>query len=207
MDANGRIGGMALIGAGAGTVLAMAHHPTGAHGAGLLGPGVHAAMIVLLALTAFGFTTFCALRGPARPIILAGLVAYALALLGHVGAGTINGFVVTALAARDPLPGHDVFLLAWEANQALAKLGVLAASAAFVFWSLDFLRGADGTAKAVGALGFAAGIVPPALLLTGVIDMDVTGALIVYAIQAAWGALVGFHLVRGSPGTPRAEAN
>ncbi|MGQ0589346.1 MAG: hypothetical protein ACT4N8_07430, partial [Sphingosinicella sp.] len=196
MEANGRIGGAALIAAGAGTVLAMAHHPTGAHGGGLLGPSVHAAMIVLLGLTAFGFATLCALRGAARPLILAGMVAYALALFGHAGAATINGFVVPALAGRDAVPGHDIFLLAWEANQALAKLGVIAASVAFLFWSMDFLRRGGGEAKAIGALGLAAGLVPPVLLLGGIVAMNVTGAFIVYAIQAAWGALVGVHLFR-----------
>ena len=207
MEASGRIGGAALIAAGAGTVLAMAHHPVGAHGGGLLGPSVHAAMIVLLALTVFGFATFCALRGAARPLILAGLIAYALALFGHAGAATINGFVVPALAGRDTVPGHDIFLLAWEANQALAKLGVIAASVAFLFWSTDFLRREGAKAKAIGALGLIAGLVPPVLLLGGFITMNVNGALIVYAIQAAWGALVGVHLFRGAAGAPRAETS
>lgn len=197
MEANGRIGGATLIAAGAGTVLAMAHHPTGVHGGGALGPAVHAGMIIFLALTTFGFATFCALRGAARPLVLAGLVAYAIALFGHVGAGTINGFVIPALAARgEALASRDTFLLAWEANQALARLGVIAASAAFLFWSGDLLRGADRTAKAIGILGLAAGAIPPVLLLGGFVAMDVPGALLVYAIQAGWGAGVGFQMLR-----------
>ena len=102
----------------------MAHHPTGLHGGGL-GQVVHGAMIVFLALAAFGFASFAAARGAARPAILAGLIAYALALFGHAGAATINGFVVPALAARGAGAGdHAILVLAWEANQALAKLGV-----------------------------------------------------------------------------------
>lgn len=200
-----RFGGAALIAAAAGTVLAMAHHPVGAH-SGALGPAVHAAMIAFVALTAFGFASFAAARGAARPAILAGLVLYASALFGHVGAATINGFVVPALAGRGPgAVDHDIFLLAWEANQALAKLGVIAASVAFLLWSMDFLRREGAEAKAIGALGLAAGLVPPVLLLGGIIAMNVTGALTVYAIQAAWGALVGVHLFRGAAAVPQAE--
>jgi hypothetical protein len=191
-----RIGGAALIAAAGGTVLAMAHHPVGAH-SGALGPAVHAAMIAFLALTAFGFAAFAAARGPARPKILAGIILYALALFGHVGAATINGFVVPALAGRGPgAVDHDIFLLAWEANQALAKLGVIASSLAFLFWSLDFLGRSGVEARAIGMVGLAAGILPPALLLAGMIDMDVAGAFLAYAAQAAWGVCVGLHLVR-----------
>lgn len=197
MDASGRIGGAALIAAGAGIVLAMAHHPTGIHGSDPLGPVVHAAMILLLWLTAFGFATFCMLRGAGGPPILAGAVSYAIALFGHIGAATINGFVVPALANRgDSLASHDVFMLAWEANQALAALGVIAASIAFLFWSADLLRSHGREARAIGALGIIAGSAPIVLLLGELIAMNVSGALIVYAIQAAWGVCVGFHMIR-----------
>lgn len=190
-----RIGGAALIAAAAGTVLAMAHHPTGLHGGGL-GQAVHGAMIVFLALAAFGFASFAAARGAARPAILAGVIAYALALFGHAGAATINGFVVPALAARGVVP-HDLFLLAWEANQALAKLGVIATGTAHILWSLDFLTRRGSEAKAIGALGLIAGALPAALLLGGGIRMDVSGAFIAYALHAAWGLAVAVHLLRG----------
>ena len=51
-------------------------------------------------------------------------------------------------------------------------------------------------ARAIGLAGLAAGAVPPALLLTGALDMDVAGAFLVYAVQATWGAGVGLHLLR-----------
>ena len=47
----------AAVEAAAGTVLAMAHHPAGAH-SGALGPAVHAAMIGFVALSAFGYASF-----------------------------------------------------------------------------------------------------------------------------------------------------
>lgn len=195
-----KVGGAALIAAAAGTVLAMSQHPAGPN-SGALGPAVHAAMIVFLGLTAFGFAAFAAARGASRPAILAGAVCYAIALFGHAGAATVNGFVVPALAARGEIVGHDIFLLAWEANQALAKLGVIAAGLAVLVWSTDFIGRPSVEARVIGGAGLIAGAAPPLLLLAGVIDMNVAGAILAYAVQAAWGAAVGFHLMRGKAGT------
>lgn len=191
-----RLAGAALVAAAAASVLAMAHHPSSAHG-GPLGGIVHGAMIVLLALQVFGFTHFARRRGLARPANLAGLVAYGISLFGHVAAATINGFVVPAIAARGPgAVSHDIFLFAWEANQAFAALGVYATGAAFLLWSLDLLRRDAGWSRLIGLAGIAAGAVPAALLASGAIRLNVGGAFTVYAIHAAWAALVGFKLLR-----------
>ena len=192
MSTADRAAGAALIAAAAGTVLAMAHHPSGAHG-GPLGAVVHGAMIALLALGTFGFASFARRRGLARPAVLAGLVAYGLALFGHAGAATINGFVVPALADRGEAVGHDLFLFAWEANQALARLGVFAAGTAFMLWGGDLLRERPW----LGTVGILAGAAPSAALLAGALEMNVAGAFIVYAAHAVWTALLGLYLLRG----------
>jgi len=192
-----RIAGGALIAGSLLSVLAMAHHPDHVDPGGLVGI-VHGAMIVLMSVIAFGFAHFALRRGLRRPAILAGLIAYFIGLVADLGAGTTNGFIVPALAARGAdLSGHDVFLLAWEANQALARLGVFATAAAFTFWSIDFLRRTGLEAKAIGGLGLLAGLVPAILLATGATDMHVAGAFMAYAAFAAWGAIVGMHLLRG----------
>jgi hypothetical protein len=192
-----RIAGGALILGSLLSVLAMAHHPDHVDPGGLVGI-VHGAMIVLMTVTAFGFAHFAIRRGVGRPAILAGLIAYLVGLVADTGAATTNGFIVPALAAHGAaLSGRDVFLFAWEANQALARLGVFATAAAFALWSIDFLRRPGLEPKAIGGLGLAAGLVPAALLATGTINMHVAGAFAVYAAFAAWGTLVGVHLVRG----------
>ena len=190
-----RLAGAALIAVAATGMLAMAHHPTSAHSGSLNGI-VHGAMILVIAITAFGFAYFSVRRGLGRPAVLAGLVAYALASFGHVGAATINGFVVPAVAAHGVVQ-RDIFLFAWEANQALARLGVYANAAAFLLWSLDFLRRPGLEPRLIGALGLAAGGVPAFLLAAGLIRMDVPGALTAFAAFAAWAAIVGVHLWRG----------
>lgn len=190
-----RIAGSAMIGAAAMSLLAMAHHPTSAHD-GPIGGIVHGAMIAVMTVTFYGFAHFALRRGLARPAILAGLVAYAVSLFAHIGAAAINGFVVTALAGRG-IADHGLFLLAWESNQALAKLGIFATAIAFALWALDFLRRPGLEAKAIGSLGLIAGLAPATLLATGAIRMDVAGAGLAYAAFAAWGVAVGQHLIRG----------
>lgn len=192
-----RAAGIGMAAAAAGTILAMAHHPSGAHADGL-GGLVHGAMILFLAVLAWGFLHFARRRGLARPAMLAGLVAYGVSMFAHVGAATINGFVVPALAARGHgAVGHDIFLLAWEANQALARLGVYATGAGFMLWGADLLRGPGGETRLLGALGLIAGAVPAGLLAFGWIGMNLAGAFAVYAAHAAWSALVGVQLIRG----------
>jgi hypothetical protein len=192
-----RIAGAALAAAALVSVVAMGHHATSAHGGGGLNGLVHGVMIVLVALLAYGFAHFARGRGLDRPSVLAGLVAYGISVFAHVGAATINGFVVPALAARGSV-SHDLFLFAWETNQALAGLGVYATGAAFILWSIDLIRREAGLLRLVGLAGLAAGAVPAALLAGGVIRMDVSGAMLVYAVHAAWAALVGMSLMRGA---------
>ena len=192
-----RIAGEALLLGALGSVLAMAHHPEHVDPNGLVGL-VHGAMLALMSISAFGFAHFALRRGLGRPEILAGLVAYSIGVVADLGAATTNGFIVPALAAHGAaLSGRDVFLFAWEANQALARIGVFATAAAFVLWSLDFLRRPGAEAKVIGGLGLAAGLGPALALATGAMDMHVAGAFAAYAAFALWGAIVGFHLLRG----------
>lgn len=196
LAASDRIAGAAMVVSAGGTVLAMAHHPSGAHG-GPLGSIVHGTMIVLLTLAAFGFLHWVRRRGAGRPLMLAGLLAYLISLFGHVGAAMINGFVVPALAARGQEGvGHGIFLAAWEANQAMARLGVFATSAAYALWAIELVRRGSSGERIMGAAGLAAGLVPAALLAAGLIRMNVQGAFIVYAAQVAWTAWVGLSLLR-----------
>ncbi len=191
-----RAAGWAMVGAAATTVLAMSHHPTSAH-AGGLNQLVHGVMIAVAGVSAFGFLHWSRLRGLDRPEVSAGLVAYLIALFGHIGAATISGFVMTALVHGGGASG-DARVFAWEANQALSQVGVFAGGAAFALWSIDLLRRGDVAERAVGGLGLLAGLLPPVLLATGVIRMDVQGALIVYSAQMGWMALVGLLMLRSA---------
>lgn len=189
-----RIAGAALIVAAALSMLVMAHHPTSAQ-ATLMGEMVHGAMITLIAIIGYGLTHMARRIGLDRPLVLAGLIALMIGIFGDIGAGTINGFVVTALAAKGPID-PNIASLAWEANQALARLGVAATGAAYLLWSIGFVR-QGGWARWLGLFGILAGVVPFALLATGLLRMNLHGAIPIYAGQSIWAVLAGLYLWSG----------
>lgn len=187
-----RAAGIALIGAAAASMLALAHHPTSLHAGPMIGI-VHGAMILFVALMAFGFTHVARLRGLERPAVLAGLVAYGIGAFGTVGAALISGFVSPALATHAPDASHELFDLAWAMNQALAKLGVVAMGLAYMLWSLDLWR----QSKPVALFGLLAGGVPAVLLAGGWIGMHLHAAILIYGGQVLWATLIGWLLLRG----------
>ena len=195
-----RAAGIALIGAAGLSMLAMAHHPTSLRAGAMIGI-VHGAMILFAGMMAYGFTHFARRRGLERPAVLAGLVAYAIAIGADIGAATINGFAAPALAAHGA--SHDAFDTLWFLNQALATLGVVAAGTAYALWSLNLWR----QWKAVALLGLLAGPLPALLLLAGWIDMHLHWAILVYAAQAVWAALIGWLLLSGGLKAPQADGD
>jgi hypothetical protein len=192
MTRGDRAAGIALIGAAAASMLAMAHHPTSLRAGAMIGI-VHGAMILFVGLMAFGFTHVARRRGLDRPAVLAGLVAYGIGAFAGIGAAVINGFAAPALAAHMPEASHELFDLTWALNQALAKLGVVATGVAYALWSIDLWR----RTKAIALLGLLAGLVPAVLLIGGWIGMHLHAAILVYAAQAAWAALIGAWVLRG----------
>ncbi len=197
MTDDARTGGWILAVASVVTVVAMAHHPSGAHGLGGIAALVHPAMMLLLALLFFGFTLYARRRGLDHAPVLGGLLAYAISLVAHLGAATINGFVVPALAARGAdAVGHDVFVLCWEINQALARLGVVATGAAFVLWAVDLWRTPGWITRAAALGGLFAGALPAAAMIAGLSGMTLKTAIVVYALHAAWTLLIGVLMLR-----------
>jgi hypothetical protein len=188
--------GVLMIVASAGAVLAMAHHPSGPHGGPLVGI-VHSAMIVFLLLWAWGFFVFASKLGAARVTVVGGLIAYSASLLAHLIAAITNGFVAPGLMEAG-VENHDLFLLAWLTNQAFAKLGVYLTGAGYSLWSVELLTRGRRDLRLLGGAGLIAGIGPAILLASGLVDMRVAGAFVIYAAHALWAAVVGFFLLRGS---------
>jgi hypothetical protein len=197
MDAgrNDRVAGAVLVLASLASMLVMAHHPSDAHQM-VMGQLVHGAMIAIVGLTALGLVHFARRLGLDRLTVLAGLIAYGIAVFGDIGAATVNGFVVTNLVAHG-VTDHAMFAFAWEANQALARLGVVATGAAFVLWSIGLMAHAGWFGRALGGLGMVAGVVPAVLLVSGVMTMHLHSAILIYAGQALWLALAGLYLWSG----------
>lgn len=192
-----RDGGAALVAAAVATFVLMSLHPTSAH-AGAIGGIVHGGMFVATGLMLFGFAAFARRRGPSSAVLL-GLIFFAISAGGHVLAGTINGFAVPALATRPGAPpGHDIFLFAWQLNQGFAGVGVVATGIAYLAWAFELRR----DHPALAATGAIAGAVPAALLITGIIRLDVHGALFAYGLHGMWALAVGTTMLRGRLKSP-----
>ena len=186
--------GVVMIIAAVLSVFVMAHHPTGATHAGLA-EGVHGAMMTFTLLLVAGFIQFSLRRGVDRFVISAAMVAYCAGAIGNLLAALISGFVMTALVARDV--GVDVKAFAWALNQAAAYGAVYAFSVAFALWGGDLTFRGRGFDRVVGIVGLIAGAVPVFALASGALKMNVSGAFIVYALQAAFSVSIGVWLFRG----------
>lgn len=200
----------------AATVLAvalMAHHPT-AHApdiAGLvaeiarkaaLNRFVHGALIGLLALLLFAFLEFSARPGFTGPLVRAARLAVVIGVAASITAASINGFVVTDLAARyadadaaalDAL--RHLLRLCWQANQVFAALGEIARGLAVVLWSCALLQ--LGRSRLVGLAGLLLGGLPVVLVLAGALRLDVHGAMLALLATALWNLLLAVQLWRG----------
>lgn len=193
MDRNDRHAGVALAAASILAIVAMAHHPSGPSGHSGLNQLVHGVMIVLVLVSLGGYARFAARLGLQRFDVLLGLIACAAAALANVLAATINGFA--APAALEHAVSRDVLRFAWELNQALAYGAVYASGAALLLWSVVLLRRA-GFERWLGGAALAVGVATISLLAGDVVQMNVAGAFVVYAMQAAMGVLVGASLMR-----------
>ncbi len=190
-----RVAGGVLAAASVLSIVVMAHHPTGP-GHSTLNELVHGSMMALVVLIAAGYARHAAQRGLRRFSILAALLAYGAGAVANLLAATINGFA--APAAFEAGISRDVLRLYWELNQALANAGVYATSFAFLIWGLDLMR-ERGLRRLVGVLGLAAGAIPVALLASGALSMNVSGALVIYALHALFGVVVGADMMRARP--------
>ena len=194
-------------------VLVMAHHPSASLSDTaqailrideLSRPAelVHAAMMTLLLVTFYGLLEFVMQRGWSRPLMRAGTIAYLVGLVVMMGAALVSGFVLPDVAAMMP---HDttvdlqidrqLLILCRILNQACANFGVVAMSIGIGLWSLDLLRD-RGLLRATGVLGVVVCLVPIVGLTTGLIRLDVHGALRVLAIQAVWNLTIAVWLIR-----------
>jgi hypothetical protein len=208
-----RVAGALLIGGSILEIAAMAHHPSvHAHDVaavlvqlqalGALSAWVHGVLIALMLTVFFALTEFAWQRGITRPAIRAGLIAYAAGVVAMMGAALVDGFVKPRVAtlgaglrAADLAITAQLLNLCMLFNQALARLGAIAMSAAIIAWSLDLLLRA-GLERALGVAGMAIGLGCVAALLAGVLQLDVHGMMLVLVLQAAWTIGLGVLLLK-----------
>lgn len=209
----GRLYGGLLVGFAILSVLGAAHHPVAGGGHDLqdavralqsnaaLISSVHAFLLAVFVAGFVGMCGFARRLGLDRPLALAGLVAMALGITAMICAGAINGFAVPSFAAgyADMKPDQAeavraILRMSWRLNQAFADIGAVLWTAALLLWSaeLAFRRGA---ARIVGIVGGLAALAVLAGLLAAVIELTVSGFMLVTALLALWAAAVGLLML------------
>ena len=204
--------GALLVGGSILEIVVMAHHPSvHAHdmaavlvqlqALSAVSAWVHGVLIALMLTVFFALTEFAWQRGITRPAIRAGLIAYAAGVVAMMGAALVDGFVTprvatlsTGVSATDLQVTAQLLKLCMLFNQALARLGAIAMSAAIIAWSLDLLLRA-GLERALGVAGMAIGLGCVAALIAGVLQLDVHGMMLALVLQAAWTIGLGVLLI------------
>ncbi|MEM7281225.1 MAG: hypothetical protein AAF438_06325 [Pseudomonadota bacterium] len=194
--ANSKLTGTVLIASSLMVILTMAHHPSGPEGMSGLVVVVHGIMILLMLLLFTAFLSYSAYRRFQNPSVLFALVCYGTSVLLNIGAATVNGFVVGALANRETAVNQDIFRLCWEINQALARLGVATMGLAVLFWSIDLFR-RQKSARWIALFGFPVALLPLVWFAVVSSDLGVTVAIWVYGGHAVGAIGRGRHLRRG----------
>lgn len=216
LSASARGAGALLIAATLLEMLAMAHHPeVYSHDLSqaieqlrmLAGVSalVHGILITLMWLGFFALSEFTLRRNPARTVIRFGFMAYAAGIAALTGAAIVSGFITPRVAqASAGLDATDL-KITWQllnlcvlCNQALARVGVVAMSAAIAAWSLDLVR-APGMERVLGVFGIAIAVGCAGALIGGALQLDVHGMLAVVVAQGIWYIGVGVLLWRAAP--------
>jgi hypothetical protein len=209
-----RAPGIVLIAAGAITIAAILHHPTGGGDtnaefvasivqAGAMLGVVHGAMIALLLAMAFGVTAYALRRGLSRPLVLAGLLAFLAGILVMMPAALIDGFILPDFAAQAQANNAEVMAafpavsrFAMDMLLAFAKASSVLISLGIVLLSLGMMH-ERGVMRWFGLAGVI-GVLPGALaILAGKLQLDLHGMTLITVIWCAWFFGLGVLLVRG----------
>jgi hypothetical protein len=201
------------------TVLLMAFHPTGHEllEAGprsaepQVNPWVHGIAILALSLLLTGLLGL--VRRLETPRLgLAAAVAYGVGTMAFLLAATASGWVTPrALARLAEASGSSRELYAAlagqaaELNQATAKIGTVATSAAIALLGLALL-GRGRFARGLGIVGIGLGLATALAVVTGQLRLDVHGFGLVVVGQSAWWAGLGVALLGRRAGPPPERA-
>ena len=194
-SATDRTAGLVLTGAALLSVPVMAHHPTNFSNDSGIFQLVHGGLIFTSLILQAGFVRVSVRLGLNNFWTLLALIAFSVGIITVIFAGTMNGFIAPALAADRQFP-KEIANLCWKFNQSLVYVSAYAIGLAFVLWGTQLIRSNARHGKALGYAALLAGGVPSILLATGVIDMHVTGALIVYTSQWLFSACAGLWLIK-----------
>lgn len=197
------------------TVAFMAIHPTShAHDvAGFLvelgeiatfNAFVHGTLMATTCLVLIGLIGVAERIGTGLVLTRIGIVAACIGTIAGIGAATVNGFILSGVVAHrsgdDPAVVEKlkpILALLMETNGTLARIDVIAMSAAVALWSIALIH-SRGTTRWLGAFGLVCAIAPAAALLAGRLPMNVHGFGAFILAQAVWWMSAAVLVLRGN---------
>ena len=207
-----RVPGISLVASAILAMAAMAHHPTAGGGGDFAGfarnvermatvnQAVHGTMIALIAVLTWTLVAFAARRGLHRPLVMAGMVAWATGAGIMIITPVFNGFVVVDIARRALAAPDTAAMLRVTLQTLSSAVGVVVViatvgmSLAVFLWSADLARG-SGPVRWTGVLGLVAGAGLVIALPTGIGRLDLTGMTLVLVVWAVWFLAVGTLMI------------
>lgn len=207
-----RTPGIWLVGSAILAVAAMAHHPTAGGGGDFaafarnveriaaVNQGVHSVMIALVAVLTWTLVAFAAHRGVHHPLVMAGLVAWAIGAVIMIIPPVFNGFVVVDIARRALASPETADMLRItlqtlsSAVRVIVMIATIGMSVAVFLWSADLARD-TGPARWTGVLGLVAGAGLVIALPAGIGRLDLAGMTLVLVVWAVWFLAVGTLMI------------
>lgn len=207
-----RIPGISLVASSIVAMAAMAHHPTAGGGGDFaafarnvermagVNQAVHGTMIVLVAVLTWTLVAFAARRGLHRPLVMAGLVAWAIGAVIMIIPPVFNGFVIVDIARRALASPETADMLRVTLQTlssgvgVIVMIGAIGMSIAVFLWSADLARN-TGPARWTGVLGLVAGAGLVIALPTAIGRLDLAGMTLVLVVWAVWFLAVGTLMI------------
>ncbi len=205
-----RLGAVALIlGATFGILTAMfhpaggPHHVTPAQFETLIAVivGVHALAIASLPISFAGALALTRRIDSPNRVALVGLIVYGFGLLALMAAATMSGLVTPAILRQIVAhtgPGdqwHTLMSYTHSINQGFAKIGAIASCVAIALWSALIVQ-RRVLSTGLGIYGLLSALAITIAIVSGVLNLELHGFILITLTQAIWFVLAGVFLWR-----------
>ncbi len=194
------------------SLLAMSHHPysTASETKGImqdivsyssLAGMVHGVMILVVMAYTILLLLYSQARNLQKTLVASGFCFFITGSILLIGAAIVSGFISPELAISymdrpdTQLDNFEALLtLGHVSNQALARSGSVMWLASCLFWSIE-LFSADKFEGALSILGIFLSVSTGAALVSGYLDLSVSGMTMIVAAIAIWSSGLGSLLI------------
>jgi hypothetical protein len=164
---------------------------------------VHGTIVFLLGIQALAFWGVFTRLGTHRILAQAGAITYFVGFLLFVQAALIDGFLIASIgsayafdATNNQAETRQILSVCGMAIRLSTAAGMVASSLSYSFWSTELLRSRRDLI-ALSSLGLVLGVGVSLAILTGIVSLNLSGALLLVGAQSIWNIAVGVGCWRG----------